>query len=85
MEKTQTDNLQNLKQKYEDYVEKSLKMIFEFYAKQTYHFGKNVTFERVEHESNNWDHGTFISFCKHFGISDKKRFTRDDALLVFKR
>ena len=44
-----------------------------------------MTFDRVEHESTSWDYGTFISFCKHFGIIEKRRFTREDALLVFKK
>jgi len=60
-------------QKYEDYLEKSLKIIFDHYAKQS-GIGKNKTFDKMEHESNSWDYASWLSFCKDYGLYDRKRY-----------
>ncbi len=79
------DEQKKVRQKYEEFITKSTKLIFDHYSRQTFSQGKSVTFERVGHETTVWNYGTFISFCKHFGILQKGKFSRDEAIHMFKR
>ena len=70
---------------------KGLTEIFKFYATQHQMMGKAPTFEAVAYNNALIDSGSFLHFCKDFGIyseklqSGKRVMGKDELLAIFKK
>lgn len=64
-----------------------LKEIFNFYARKHLFTGKSPTFQRIKDQTELWDCGLFILFCKDFEIFPYKNTTidRGTILNIFKK
>ena len=78
---------------FRDYVfnleHRGLCKIFKFYAMHHLFIGKSPTFQKIKAQTECWDCGLFIQFCKEFNLYQQKAsaygLAKSDLLNIFKK